>query len=218
MGHIIPVINAVSFAEVKEKIKRLEPYAEGPDNGGIKWVHIDVADGSFTENILWHDPKELLEIKTPLFLELHLMLDYIDEKITDWLLPNVRRNIVHVEAAQNLGKVIQLCHQADIEAGVALKPETPCSRVAPDLGEADLVQVLAVRPGPSGQMFQETMIAKIEELRRMFPGAIIEVDGGVNADVVRRASAAGATLFAAGHVLFAGPDIGKAIEELERNA
>jgi len=218
MGHIIPVINAASFEEVAEKIKRLEPYAEGPDNGGIKWAHIDVADGSFTENVLWHNPKELLDIKTPLFLELHLMLDHIDEKISDWLLPNVRRNIVHVEAAQNLAGVIQLCHQARIEAGIALKPETPCAAVSPYFKEADLMQILAVEPGRSGQRFQDDMIPKIQELRRMCPSCVIEVDGGVNADVARLASAAGANLFAAGHELFIAADIKKAIEELERNA
>jgi len=145
------------------------------------------------------------------------MLDHIDEKISSWLLPNVRRNIVHVEAAQNLASVIQLCHQADIEAGIALKPETPCAAVSPYFKEADLIQILAVKAGRSGQRFQDDMIPKIQELRRMCPACVIQVDGGVNADIVRRASAAGANLFAAGHELFIAADIKTAIEELEKN-
>ena len=208
MKNIIPVVNAASFDEVMRKIRQLEPIAE--------WAHIDVADGSFTENVLWHNPKELLNIKTPLFLEMHLMLDHIDEKISDWLQANVRRNIIHVEAARDLENVMHVCHEADIEAGIALKPETPCSMIAPYFKEADLIQLLAVTPGKSGDTFREETIQKITEVRHMSGTAVIEIDGGVNVDVVKRASAAGANLFAAGHILFAAPDMRAALAELEK--
>lgn len=210
MAEIIPVINTETFEEVKRKVVMLEPHAS--------WVHIDVADGTFTPNILWHRSEDLLDLKTTLFVELHLMLGKIDEKIGGWLKPNVHRTIFHLEAVRNPDTVMDACHEAGIEAGLAIKPETDCTLLKPFFKEADLLQILAVSPGKTGQVFNEAMIEKIRKLRTLAPQAVIEVDGGVNADVARRAAHAGANLLAAGHVLFSAPDIENTIRELYRSA
>src|SRR3990167_10227179 len=121
MPEIIPAINAESFEEVKKKIKLVEPY--------VKWVHLDVADGTFTPNSIWHDPRDLLALETPLFLEVHLMVVDMDIRWRDWVLPKVSRVIFHAEAAHDPELVVGKIHEAGKEVGVAINPATEWQRV-----------------------------------------------------------------------------------------
>ena len=79
---IIPAINADTFEEVQKKIKLIEPY--------VSWAHLDIADGTFTRNTLWHNLVEFALIETELNIELHLMMDRVEEKIDHWLNPSVK--------------------------------------------------------------------------------------------------------------------------------
>lgn len=207
MIEIIPAINAENFRDVTEKIKRVEPY--------VRWVHIDVADGTFTKNILWHNAKDLLMLKTPLFIEVHLMVTDIEKKISSWLLPNVRRVIFHVETAKDPRSIVRVCHAADIEAGIAVHPDTSWEQLLPYVKEADIIQTLAVVPGHAGQVFQKKIIKKIEGLRRMCSTCLIEVDGGMNKETAGRAIQAGATHIVAASAIFNGGDIEKNIKDLQ---
>ena len=211
---IIPAINAKTFAEVQEKIRMVEPYAEGPDNGGIKWVHVDVADGTFTDITLWHNSKDLLSLQTPLFVEVHLMIANIDERVQEWLRPIVRRIIFHREASQNPNAVIDACHASDIQIGIAIRPDSPVDIVLPYLSKVDMVQTLAVAPGRSGQAFQPNTLQKIAALHGACPSCTIEVDGGVNNATAPSIAGVGALLLVAGAAIFKTPDIRRAIEEL----
>lgn len=215
---IIPAVNAKTFAEVKEKVHLVEPYAEGPDNGGIKWVHIDVADGSFTDISLWHNPKDLFQLQTPLFVEVHLMLDKIDERIDAWLKPNIRRIIFHREASRDPNTVIEACRASDIRAGIAIRPDSPVDIVLPYIQKVDLVQTLAVVPGPSGQKFRPETLQKIMALRHACPTCPIEVDGGIDMNTAPQVVHAGADTLVAASAIFNTPDVRKAIEELRNHA
>ena len=79
---IIPAINADSFEEVQKKIKLIEPY--------VSWAHLDIADGTFTRNTLWHNLVEFAMIETELNIEIHLMIDKVEEKIDHWFNPSVK--------------------------------------------------------------------------------------------------------------------------------
>lgn len=218
---IIPAINAETFAEVQEKIRMVEPYAEGPDNGGIKWVHIDVADGTFTDISLWHNSKDLLMLQTPLFVEVHLMLANIDARIEEWLRPIVRRIIFHREASQNPDSVIDACRASDIQVGISIRPDSAVEIVLPYIKKVDLVQTLAVLPGSSGQQFRSETLEKIATLHSVCPACPIEVDGGVNNVIAHQVVEAGASLLVAGSAIFSGGgehDIKSAIEDLQRHA
>jgi len=114
MPEIIPAINAESFEEVKKKIKLVEPY--------VKWVHLDVADGTFTPNSIWHDPRDLLALETPLFLEVHLMVADMDIRWRDWVLPKVSRVIFHAEAAHDPELVIGKFTRPERKSGLRLIP------------------------------------------------------------------------------------------------
>lgn len=207
---IIPAINATTFAEVERKIRLVEPH--------VSWAHIDVADGSFTDITLWHRPQDLMGFQTPLFLEVHLMLANIDERITEWLLPNVHRVVFHVEAAHNAMSVIHACHGADILAGIGVRPDTSYERLLPYVQKADMLHVLAVPPGPSGQVFQESALGAIRALRQSCTACLIEVDGGVHTQTVKRMVNAGANVLVAGSAIFSQEDIGSAIVALKNHA
>jgi len=216
---IIPAVNAATFEEVQRKVKMIEPY--------VSWVHLDVADGTFTDVVLWHNPHDLWELKTPLFIEVHLMLDRIDERVEEWLEPNVRRVIFHQEASKDPNMVIAACRAADIQAGIAIRPDTPVEAVVPYLSQVDLVQALAVMPGRAGQAFRAETLETVRALRSTCthlasgPEQIycrVEVDGGVNASTVPGIVAAGADILTAASAIFSATDIAKAIEELRRHA
>ncbi len=209
MIEIIPAINAETFAEVERKIRLVEPH--------ITRVHIDVADGSFTPNILWHQAGDLNGFVTPCRIEVHLMLADIEQKIVPWLVPNIERIIFHAEVARDAGALIDQCHEAHIEAGVAVCPETPADVLLPYQDKVDILQVLAVSPGKAGQPFDPLMLEKTSKIRHNCPTCAIEFDGGVRIENAHDIAKAGATILVAASAIFDAPDIAKAIESLRRN-
>ena len=146
MVEIIPSINVSDFDELKKRIKKVEPYA--------KWAHLDVSDGVFTKHVSWHEPKDLVWIKTKLKLEVHLMTDRPERTIEEWLIRPVSRIIFHQEATKDHRLLIDKIHKAKKEAGMAIKPDTPWLKLFPYIKKVDMFQLLAVSPGPSGQEFR----------------------------------------------------------------
>jgi len=215
MPEIIPAINALDFEEIKKRLKLVEPYAAGHDKGRIKWVHLDVADGTFTPNSIWHDPKDLLTLETPLFVEVHLMISDMDIRWRDWVLPKVSRVIFHVEAAHDPELVIGKIHESGKEAGVAIVPQTPWEKVEPYCASADLIQTLAVPPGRSGGRFYPEILDKIRALRSHHEGCIIEVDGGMNLERGRKCIEAGASVLAVTTFIFSSKSPKEAINKLK---
>lgn len=126
-----------------------------------------------------------------------------DEKIHMWFIPEVRRIIFHHEAARDTKELIDFCHGARKEAGVAICPDTPWETLTPYVGQADLLQMLAVMPGPSGQPFDRRVLDKIRKLRAYAPEAMLfEVDGGVSVGIAHECRDAGANFLVAGFALF----------------
>ncbi|MDO8523008.1 MAG: ribulose-phosphate 3-epimerase, partial [bacterium] len=169
---IIPSINVSDLSELKKRIKQVEPYA--------KWAHLDVSDGVFTKHVSWHEPKDLVGYKPKLKLEVHLMIDRPEKSIEEWLIsPAVSRVIFHQEATRGHQFLIDKIHEAGKEAGLSIRPETPWLKLFPYLDKVELLHLLAVNPGPSGQKIYEEVLYKIGHLRHVAPRAIIEFDGGV---------------------------------------
>ena len=207
MADIIPAINADNFEEIKEKIKMVEPY--------VQWLHLDVADGTFAKNTIWHNAGDLRGLDTPLLIEVHLMINDVERRVSDWFLPNIKRIIFHLEAAKDVDFVIAKCREAGKEVGLAINPETSWTRLFPYFGKANMFQILGVRPGLAGQKINEEVLHKIEEVRKNCPSCIIEADGGVNAENAKKITLAGANLLAAASAIFNADDIGQAIENLK---
>ena len=207
MVEIIPSINIDSFKELEQKVRLVEPY--------VAWAHIDVSDGVFTKHVSWHDPKELVGFKTSIRLEIHLMVKNPEKEIDQWTIVPADRIIFHQEATQAHALLIDKIHQADKGAGIAIKPEISWLKLFPFFGKVELLQLLAVSPGPSGQKFSEEIFHKIEHVQSLCPECILEVDGGINATLARRCAKRGAELLVAGNAIFKGDDIEKNIERLQ---
>lgn len=207
MAEIIPSINVADFGELEQRVRQVEPY--------FAWAHIDVSDGVFTKHVSWHDPKELVGFKTSLKLEVHLMIDRPEKEIDQWIIVPADRIIFHQEATSAHQLLIEKIHQAGKETGIAIKPETSWLKLFPFFGKVEVLQLLAVNPGPSGQKFQEEVLHKIEHIRQLCPECMIEVDGGVDTSVARRCAARGADLLVAGSAVFKGGNIQENIERLQ---
>lgn len=207
MVEIIPSINVRTFEEVQDRVKKVEPY--------VKWCHLDVTDGIFSKHLTWHDPRDLLNLETKLSVEVHLMVSEPEKILDQWLITPVKRAIVHLEAVKDLELIIRKCHEVGIEIGLAINPETFWGRLEPWFGKADMYQVLAVHPGPSGQEVDwPEMLGKVRYMRERCPSCMIELDGGINPESAKKAIDAGANLFVAGAYIFGAQDIGEAIKKL----
>ncbi len=208
MIEIIPSINCPTFAEVQERIKKVEPY--------VSWCHLDVTDGVFSIHETWRDPADLSLLETPLKVEVHLMVSEPEKVIDQWLVRPIKRVIVHLEAVTDTEIIIQKCHDAGIEIGLAINPETSWDKLTLWFKKVDLLQVLAVRPGPSGQTIEEGIFDKVIHMRESSPGCTIEVDGGINRETAKRAQESGASILVVGSFIFNSSDVGHTIEELKK--
>ncbi len=207
MVEIIPAVNAETWQEVVTKIRRVESFS--------KWVHIDVADGTFTPNTIWHNPLDLVGFETPANVEIHLMEDRPEERIEAWLIKPVKRIIVHYEVAHDLDFIFTECWRAKIEVGVAVNSRTSWTCLKPFISRVHLFQILAVHPGKAGQEFERHNLSKIKHLRTACHDCNIEVDGGMNPKNAEDAVKAGANIIASASYIFSHPSPKMAMKELQ---
>ncbi len=191
---LIPAINSVSFEEIQKKIKLVEPYA--------KWIHLDIADGTFTRNTLWHNLVEFAQIETKLNIEIHLMIDKVEEKIDHWFNPSVKRIIFHIGGSKDPGFVIDRCRKNKTEVGIAISPDESIAKALAYKSKVDFFQVLAVKPGLPGQKMDKNTFERIKEVRKFCPSCIIEADGGMNRETIPKAVEAGANIIVAASAIF----------------
>lgn len=210
MAEIIPSINAPTFAGVRERITKVEPF--------VSWCHLDVTDGVFSKHTTWRDPRDLQFLKTKLKVEAHLMVAELERVIEQWFVKPITRVIVHLEAMRDPELVIPKCRSAGIEIGFAIRPDTSWELLKPWFGKIDMVCVLRVPPGASGQQMPSEMLGEIAAVRTECPKCIIEVDGGVNEETAAHARAAGADILVAGAAIFNAPDISTALQRLRASA
>lgn len=194
MIEIVPTINAESFDDVEKKIRRVESFTN--------WIQVDVADGTFTPNSLWHNPQDLVNFTTKANLEVHLMLNNIEEKVASWLVPCVKRIIFQVETTNNPEKVIKIIKDAGKEVGLAVGPENSYEKLLPFVGKVDMFQFLAVNPGFAGQNLKEEALEGIKMMRKNCPECIIEIDGGVSEENIKEVVQAGANYIVSASAIF----------------
>ncbi|MEK7069485.1 MAG: hypothetical protein AAB822_00790 [Patescibacteria group bacterium] len=206
---IIPAINAQTFDEVQKKIKLIEPH--------VSWVHLDIADGTFTKNTLWHNLLEFSMLETELNIELHFMMDRIEERIDHWLNIMVKKVIFHIDASKDPGFVIDRCHKNKTEVGIAISSDESIAKAMAFKDKIDFFQILGVKPGLPGQKMDENTFDRIREVRKFCPSCIIEVDGGMNKETIPKAISAGANIIVSANAIFnSGKNIKDAIEELKK--
>lgn len=220
MTRIIPAINCHwgDFECVQEKVRRAEAFTEE--------VHLDVADGVFTFNRSWGDPKAWHTLKTKLGLEAHLMVEKPEEALDDWLKAGAKRIIFHWETVRDdkarvvfrdteklIKFITEKCKKHKAEAVIAVNLETPVEELKPHLRTFPRFHILSVHPGLTGQKFLPAVLEKIESLRAEAPTITISVDGGIIPETAKLAKAAGADILVSGNYIFSS-DPKRAYEEL----
>jgi ribulose-phosphate 3-epimerase len=198
---VLPVINATDFASVKDTVEKIKTFL--PEGS---FVHCDIADAAFTFHKTWNSPSDWANLRVPYELEVHLMVEHPEAQIEPWIAAGARRFIVHFESAteETLVKIFESCDKRGIGVALSSNPETTVDKLATYLKHFPMFQVLTVHPGLAGQSFLPLMVDKIVWLRREYPHAIIEVDGGMNAQTARIVKNAGADLIVASSYLFGG--------------
>lgn len=143
---------------------------------------IDILDGSLFPEHSFAEPEALLhEFDLPAF-ELHLMIADPLPMIDRWkqLIPTTQRAIIHAEIEADIPAIIHEIHDMNLEAGIAISPKTSMESIHEYADLIDMVLVMGVHPGKSGQqLLTEFTIPKIQEIKHSFPGLIVGVDGGV---------------------------------------
>jgi ribulose-phosphate 3-epimerase len=200
MSKLSASILSADFGRLAEQVKEAE-------QAGVDWIHVDVMDGHFVPNItIGPTVTRAIRQVTSLPLDVHLMISnparYVEafvEAGADWL-------GIHVEATVHLERLINQIKEAGAKATVTLNPATPLSSLEYVLQEVDMVLLMTVNPGFSGQKFIPAVLPKIRRLRQMIDDqgldVLIQVDGGVHVNTLGDLVAAGADVFVSGSGIF----------------
>ena len=175
------------------------------------FLHLDIMDGVFVPNISFGFPviKNLHSIcNKP--LDVHLMIVEPQKFIKEVKEIGAEYMNVHYEACIHLSRVVQQIKEAGMKAGVTINPATPVAVLEDIINDVDMVLIMSVNPGFGGQKFISNAVKKVRQLKELIKksdsSALIEVDGGVNAETGSLLRDAGADILVAGNYVFKAED------------
>src|SRR3954447_18891516 len=212
---IAPSLLSCDFARLADEAARVT---------AADWLHVDVMDNHFVPNLTLGLPVvEAIRASTDVPLDCHLMIENPERWAPGYAEAGAHNVTVHAEACTEDPRILaRTLRAAGALAGLALKPRTPIDGYLDVLREFDTLLVMTVEPGFGGQEFIAEVLPKVREARnRVESGHLklfIEVDGGINADTIEQAAAAGADVFVAVSAVYGADDPAKAIAALRAQA
>ena len=200
MKIIAPSILSADGSKLGEEIIAVE-------KAGAGWIHLDVMDGNFVPNITM-GPSIISSLRkmTKLPFDVHLMIDNPDRYIESFYKAGADIITVHAEATNHLHRTIELIKSFGSRAGVSLNPATPLTQIEEIIHYIDLLLVMTVNPGFGGQSFVEHSYNKIARMKKMIiekkSSALIQVDGGVDINNIRKLADSGVDVMVVGSFIF----------------
>jgi len=197
-------ILSADFTRLGEQIAEAEA-------AGVDWLHVDVMDGHFVPNITMGPfIVKACRRATKLPLDVHLMIEEPERYIEPFAKAGASGLTVHVETCPDMHNTLKQIKSFGCRAGIVLNPETSVGELDPFLAEADLVLVMSVHPGYSGQKFMPESIMRVAEVRKKLDALgsseLLEVDGDINTETLPKMKEAGATAFVAATAIFKNPE------------
>ncbi|MGF7234790.1 MAG: ribulose-phosphate 3-epimerase [Frankia sp.] len=214
-AQIYPSLLAADFGRIADAAVAVQDTAD--------WLHVDVMDYHFVPNLAFApDTVTALRAVTAVPLDCHLMIADPDRWAAGYAERGAANVTIHAEAVDDLPRTTDAIRAAGARTGLAVKPATPVERYAEDLHRFDLLLLMTIEPGFGGQAFMDELLPKIRAARRLLDARgldlWLQIDGGVNAETVERAAAAGVDVFVAGTAVFGADDPAAAIEALRDQA
>lgn len=213
MKLLAPSILAADFSNLAQQIRYVEI-------GGADIIHCDIMDGKFVPNITF-GPIVVKAVKqsSHLPIDVHLMIKYPDNFIEDFISAGADYVSVHQEEVVHLHRTITRIKELGAKAGVVINPATPVETLNDILEFVDFVLVMSVNPGFGGQKFIEAAVGKIKRLSEIRDerklSFLIEVDGGIDPQNIKRVADAGCDMFVAGSSIFKQDNVSAAATELK---
>ena len=212
---ISPSVLDADFLNFEKEVQKMK-------DEGIKWIHFDVMDGHFVNNLSFGNLfLKRINHRIDLVKDVHIMIDNPLEMVEKFFESGADYLTFHYEACKDdaeVFKVIDKIHEYGMKAGISIKPNTPVAKVFPFLHSLDLVLIMSVEPGRGGQKFIDLSLNKIYALREKIKeekvSALISVDGGINDSTGPECVKMGADILVAGQYLFGHEDFKERYQRL----
>ena len=216
MKIIAPSMLSSDFGRLIDEIELI-------NKSNADWFHLDVMDGVFVPNITFGSP--VLDIfknyaKKP--LDIHLMIVNPENYIDKFSSYNPDTITFHIEAVKDISAILKKIKNLNIKAGLAINPDTPIKNLEPYLNEIDMVCLMGVFPGFSGQKFINKTNSRLRDLKNLIESkkskVLIQIDGGVDLSNVKELSRLGADILVSGSCIFKSKNPSKIIDSLKKES
>lgn len=211
---VAPSIFAANFLNLEKEIEKLEKL-------GVDYIHYDIMDNHFVPNISFGPliTKQIAK-NSNIPGDIHLMIDLSERKIEPFIIDNIEFITLHIESPGFSEDLLKFIKRNGKKPGISIKPKTPTESIEPLLELVDLVLVMTVEPGFSGQKLLPETIDKIGKVKKILEknskNIPLEVDGGVNLDNIPILVEKGANLLVIGSFFFKDNNGEKVIRFLDK--
>ncbi len=211
---IAPSILSADFARLGEDVCAVL-------DAGADIIHFDVMDNHFVPNLTIGPMicKSLRDFGIQAPIDVHLMVEPVDNIIPDFAEAGANFITFHPEASRHVHRTIGMIHDNGCKAGLVFNPATPLDWLEHVIEDLDIILLMSVNPGFGGQKFIDSSLSKLETVRQLIDQSgreiRLEIDGGVKVDNIRKIAAAGADTFVAGSAIFGSIDYSDTIAKMK---